>query len=168
MSGPVEDGERTNWGARIAIAVMVVAVLAAMGLVAYVSNPNARLPDLNLHAKRPEPPPLPPPVPRKDGQGRLVSDPDWKRKPTSQDIVDYYPEGAWRRRVGGRALLSCFVGADTRLKACKVVSETPADAGFGAAAIRMSEEFRMYPKTVDGKPVEGGQVRIPIVFSVTD
>ena len=38
--------------------------------------------------------------------------------------------------------------------------------GFGAAAKHLAPYFRMKPKTVDGQPVEGAQVTIPIRFSM--
>ena len=66
--------------------------------------------------------------------------------------------------VSGRATISCTVNARGALDGCSIVSEDPADMGFGDAAMRMSKLFRMRPKTTDGQPVDGGTVRIPLRF----
>lgn len=68
--------------------------------------------------------------------------------------------------VAGRATLSCTVTAKGSLENCSVVSENPADYQFGEAAMKLSRLFRMKPKTLDGAPVDGGQITIPIVFTV--
>jgi TonB family protein len=60
---------------------------------------------------------------------------------------------------GGKATIRCVVAKDARLDACTVLSETPAGAGFGEMALRMSKEMRFRgPGTV------GGAVEIPITF----
>ncbi len=62
--------------------------------------------------------------------------------------------------------MECGVVADGTLADCKIVSETPAGAGFGDAILRMAKHFQMTPTTSNGTPVAGGRVRIPIRFSV--
>jgi len=78
----------------------------------------------------------------------------------------YYPEKAQRAGVEGAATISCIVNASGLLHDCTVVEETPADYGFGEAAIKMSVLFRMRPLTKSGQKVDGGTVRLPIRFAL--
>ena len=81
-------------------------------------------------------------------------------------MARYYPERATRMEVGGSAALSCTVTARGTLTGCSVTSESPADMGFGDAAIKLSKLFKMRPMSKDGQPVDGGTVRIPIRFNL--
>ena len=42
--------------------------------------------------------------------------------------------------------------------------ESPVDAGFGPAALDLTDRFRMDAVGRDGQPTAGGEVRIPIIF----
>jgi protein TonB len=68
--------------------------------------------------------------------------------------------------VEGRATITCTVNARGTLEGCSVVSEEPGDVGFGDAAMKLSKLFKMRPMSRDGQPVDGGTVRIPIVFKL--
>jgi TonB family protein len=92
--------------------------------------------------------------------------PDWAIKPKGADLVDVYPPEAVKAGIGGAATISCVVSVEGRLTDCKVLDETPAQAGFGAAALKLSERFQMKPMSRDGHPVSGGMVRIPIRFAL--
>jgi TonB family protein len=97
----------------------------------------------------------------------VVVNPDWEQKPTGANMSQVWPIEALKQRIpGGRAVIKCSVGADGRLTDCAVQEEQPQGAGFGQAALKLSSEFRMKPKTIDGQPVAGAEVTIPINFQI--
>lgn len=91
--------------------------------------------------------------------------PDWKRKPTASQLQAVWPHEAAKKQQTGKALISCKVNALGALYDCSVVSESPAGAGFGEAAIALTPQFLMTPAMKDGQVVPY-VVRIPINFSV--
>ena len=99
--------------------------------------------------------------------GPALLDPDWVSWFGPEEVERAYPLRAYRAGEPGRALLSCLGLRDGRVKNCRVLSETPAGAGFGRAALSLTRYCRFRPLKIDGRPVEA-TLRVPIEFSVGD
>lgn len=92
--------------------------------------------------------------------GVTITRPDWVRLPTADELMAYYPAEA--SRSGGRVVIHCNVTDRGLMQGCSLLQETPPGHGYGGAALAMSDLFVMRPMTVDGQPVGGSEINIPI------
>ena len=93
-------------------------------------------------------------------EGMALTRPDWVRLPTVSELWAYYPSQASSN--GGRAMLHCFVTNRGLMDRCTVVAEQPTGHGYGSAALGITGLFVMRPMTIDGQPVGGSEINIPI------
>jgi protein TonB len=96
----------------------------------------------------------------------VITNPDWVRKPSGEQMMRAYPSAAESRGISGVANLSCLVKVDGTLTGCSVSSETPGNQGFGRAAMGLTRYFRLSPRTVDGQAVDGARVSMAIRFTL--
>jgi Gram-negative bacterial TonB protein C-terminal len=94
--------------------------------------------------------------------GSIIGNPDWLRKPTQEEAIQFFPANAGE--APGHATIACVVSTRGLLENCRVNEENPPGHGFGGAALAMSSVFLMRPMTIDGLPVGGAAVIIPIRF----
>ena len=111
---------------------------------------------LGHQAAAADPAPAPPTAPS--------DNPRWLTRPDANDIGNVYPSNSKAQRTGGHVVMSCQVGASGSMTDCSIVSETPPDAAFGAAAIKLAPLFKLTPTTPSGKSVVGASIMIPLTF----
>jgi periplasmic protein TonB len=89
-----------------------------------------------------------------------VASPDhWAVPP----LPTFYPRRALERDVNGRVVLNCGHLDDGRLTDCRIVEETPADYGFGPAALAAAEDARLAPEVVAQAP-SNERLTFPVQF----
>ena len=94
----------------------------------------------------------------------IITNPDWAKKPTPEQFAGFYPRAAGEAGLGGRAVVYCVVSVEGALTGCGILSEDPVGYGFGDAALKIATLFQMRPMRIDGRPVGGGRIAVPIVF----
>jgi protein TonB len=78
-------------------------------------------------------------------------------------LAQAYPNNALRDHVGGNAQLDCVVRGDYGVT-CFVASETPANQGFGRAALSIVSSYRSRATLSDGSSAAGAHTRISLSF----
>jgi len=98
----------------------------------------------------------------------VVTNPDWISKPSGEDVGRFYPPLPQLLGLAGRATMSCRVSELGILDGCSVSGEIPVGMGFGAATLQLAPYFHLRPMSLDGAPVGGAQVNIPVRFQVPE
>jgi len=98
-----------------------------------------------------------------EGQRRPV----WTHTPSHWRLAETYPARALEEGREGEASLHCTVLNNGALD-CAPVSEYPARAGFGGAALRVAHMYRHSQTLRDGRDAVGSPVNLRVVFRVDD
>ncbi|HTX48254.1 MAG TPA: energy transducer TonB [Caulobacteraceae bacterium] len=104
-----------------------------------------------------DPPAPPKPAPAASSPSPAATGPD-----TPADDVAFYPAAARAAGLEGQAVITCERNEHLALRACTLVSETPAGQGFGAAALALAAKSPDNPKVDIADP----KVRPPITVTV--
>ena len=100
--------------------------------------------------------------------GHTVLQPALLSAPTFAQVQAAYPVRALSDGIDGVAILDCLVTDKGRLDACHLYGENPTGYGFGAAALDLVADFTLKPRLLDGEPVGGAEVRVPVQFQSHD
>jgi TonB family protein len=95
----------------------------------------------------------------------MITNPEWLKKPSEEEVLEFWPLAAMKAKIGGTATLRCKVTVDGLVNHCLVIAESPKDLGVGASALSMANLFRMKPLVRDGVPVGGAEMIIPVSFT---
>src|SRR5580692_10785508 len=74
-----------------------------------------------------------------------LSDPVWTQGPDRDQWAKAYPAEAAKAGVSGTVSLRCAAASDGTLQNCAVAQESPANQGFGAAALSLTPEMQLRP-----------------------
>jgi TonB family protein len=96
-----------------------------------------------------------------------IGKPHWTLLPTGEQMVSALPSDRKDAQpMTVRVRLDCLVVAGGKVDDCKVVSEAPANQGFGVAALSSAKYFEVSIWSEDGLPTVGGRVFIPIRYEL--
>ncbi len=95
----------------------------------------------------------------------LITQPAWLTTPSATAVADAFPDLARSKGIsGGTGTMACAVGEGGKLTGCAVAGENPPGSGFGTAALRLSELYRISPWTSGVGPSAGARVNVPVRF----
>ncbi|OJU13757.1 MAG: hypothetical protein BGN86_15385 [Caulobacterales bacterium 68-7] len=100
---------------------------------------------------------------RVGGAMTLMAYPIWVRAPSLEQVEAAYP-AATAKGATGKAVVRCAFDIEGRTTDCEVLSQTPADRGFGAAALKLVDDFVVLHTADDADVLPGVIADIPVTF----
>jgi protein TonB len=94
---------------------------------------------------------------------QLSSPPQFESSAIANDLV--YPPIALRSGIEGRVILELFVDRTGTVQRIVILQETPADRGFGEAAVRAFTGRKGKPAIANGEAVSA-RYRYPVTFRI--
>lgn len=93
----------------------------------------------------------------------IVTQPAWTQRPTAEDMGLVTPD-LEHPPAEVRVLMVCRITPEGGLEACSIKSEDPPGLGYGAAVLALAPKFKMPAMDLDGRPVAGRTVQIPVLW----
>ncbi len=84
-----------------------------------------------------------------EGEGATPG--QWTAVPTPAQVQAAYPASAKARGLAGAARLACSQTPAGDLRDCRVLAQSPADEGFGAAALALADRFKARASAYPGR-----------------
>lgn len=97
----------------------------------------------------------------------IVTSPTVASLPTPQALLAFHPRTNGGPETAGYADLDCLALVNQHVTDCRVISESPADQGFGAAALSVTRLVLIFPGADDGVPTER-RIRFRLAFPASD
>jgi TonB family protein len=99
-----------------------------------------------------------------EGRGNgLVLDPPWDSAPSAEQVRAAWPTSA-KDAGSGQVALRCGFDKTGGLTRCDIISELPANRGFGRAARALSEHFKVHFDADQKKSLDDYAVDVPFRF----
>ncbi|WP_395671924.1 energy transducer TonB [Phenylobacterium sp.] len=95
---------------------------------------------------------------------RVTGKPTWAKLPTTEAFQAAFPRNSAAGTI--RVAMSCRIEQAGLLSGCNVANEDPPARGYGAAALKLAGDFRVATWSVEGFPIVGSTVRVPIRFEI--
>jgi TonB family protein len=100
---------------------------------------------------------------------RGVTRPKWIESLSPESVALVFPAAARAANLSeGKGTINCLVTLGGKLADCRPVSEEPAGLGFADAAVLAAGYMVMNPWSVDGDPLDGLRVTLPIRLQLVD
>lgn len=93
----------------------------------------------------------------------VYTPPEIAARPAAADFKEVRARTGVLSSGAGEATIDCIVGADGALRKCLLVSESPPEQRFGAAALRLSDSYVFHPAMSGGKAIDS-EVQIHVRF----
>lgn len=92
--------------------------------------------------------------------------PEWEERPSARSFAQNYPRAAMQRNIGAVVILCCTPQSNRRLE-CSVGLDSQPEHNFGAAAQRISREFKLTSQShAEYQSDPNNWLRVPITFAM--
>lgn len=96
----------------------------------------------------------------------IIKEADLTAKPSGRAIESVFPASLRGQTLAADVRMRCFIDVAGKPKRCEILDERPYGLGLGKIATDlMVRQGQFKPRTVDGQPVDGGQVEFTLVIT---